>query len=84
MPQTLQIYISDNCSTCLETKNLVDIIKKRFTKLDVDLINLSHPGVHSPDKVFAVPTYIYNDRVIFLGNPSIQELDAYLSMAPEP
>ena len=28
--------------------------------------------------VFAVPTYVYGDQAIFLGNPSPQELKTWL------
>ena len=28
--------------------------------------------------VFAVPTYVYRDQAIFLGNPSPQELKTWL------
>lgn len=73
----LEIYVADDCPTCTETVNLANIIVSRYTNLDVDLINLNNPDTICPDNVFAVPTFIYNERIIFLGNPSLQELDAY-------
>jgi len=73
----LEIYISDDCPTCVETKNLASIIANRYENLEIDLINLSEPDTICPEKVFAVPTFIYNNRIIFLGNPSLQELDSY-------
>ena len=84
MPQKLEIYIADDCPTCLETKNLVDIITNRYTGLEIDLINLSNPDTISPEKVFAVPTFIHNDKILFLGNPSLQELDDYFLAVSEP
>lgn len=84
MPSTLAIYISDDCPTCAETKGLARAVSERYPDLDVNLINLSHSGVEWPEKVFAVPTYVCDDRIIFLGNPSLKELDAYFMAVSEP
>ena len=75
MTDKLEIYISDDCPNCEQTKNLADVASVRYANLTIDLKNLSDPDTICPDQVFAVPTFIYQDRVIFLGNPSLQELD---------
>ncbi|MEM7030685.1 MAG: thioredoxin family protein [Chloroflexota bacterium] len=75
MRPKLEVYISDDCPTCVQTKNLLGTAAKRYTQLEIDLINLSDPNAICPDRVFAVPTFMYNERIIFLGNPSLQELD---------
>lgn len=77
MRHKLEIYVADDCPICTETVNLANIIVNRYANLDVDLINLNNPDTICPDNVFAVPTFIYNERIVFLGNPSLQELDAY-------
>ena len=73
----LEIYVADGCPTCAETIKLVKAMTNRYANVDVDLINLSNPDTICPDDVFAVPTFRYNKRIIFLGNPSLQELGAY-------
>ena len=84
MQAKLEIYITDDCPTCVETEHLAQIIVERYRNLDTDLINLNNPDTICPDRVFAVPTFVYNDRIIFLGNPSLQELDAQFWGASEP
>ena len=78
MQAKLEIYVSDDCPTCVETKNIVAVASGRYAHLTIDLINLSEPDTICPDHIFAVPTFVYNERVIFLGNPSLQELDDHL------
>jgi len=85
VPQKLEIYIADDCPTCLETKILVDIISGCYAAgVKIDLINLSNPDTISPEKVFAVPAFIHYDKILFLGNPSLQELDNYFLAVCEP
>lgn len=84
MQTTLEIYIKDDCPTCVETRYLAQLIFKRYRNLNVDLINLNDPDTIWPDKVFAVPTFIYKDQIIFLGNPSLQELDTYFLETSDP
>ena len=68
----LQVYVSDDCWTCEETRRIVADIAPRFPQVQVELLNLD--AVKRPSIVFAVPTYVLNGRVIFLGNPTRAEL----------
>ena len=77
MRTKLQIYITEGCPICEETKRLANDIAHRYPNFVVDLINLDDLATICPENVFAVPTFVCDDRVIFLGNPSISELDAY-------
>lgn len=45
----------------------------------MELVDMS--SSERPDQVFAVPTYVLNDRVIFLGNPTRDELIRKLEAA---
>ena len=84
MQSKLEIYISDDCPTCVETKHLAGIIVERYTNVDLHIVNLSNPDVICPDRVFAVPTFVQDDRIIFLGNPSLKELDEQFLTISEP
>jgi hypothetical protein len=75
----LQVYISDECWTCEETRRIVADIRPRFPQVQIELLNLN--GMKRPSTVFAVPTYVLNGRVIFLGNPIRQELHSKLLAA---
>ncbi|RME48058.1 MAG: hypothetical protein D6796_06830, partial [Caldilineae bacterium] len=74
----LKVYITDDCPTCQETKDLVAMLQEIFPNLQIDLLNLSNPNTIYPDSVFATPTFALNGRTIFLGNPSPAEMIACL------
>jgi hypothetical protein len=45
----------------------------------VEIINLDEPGSEIPAFIVGTPTFVWNNRVIFLGNPTLPELLARLS-----
>ena len=75
MQHKLEVYVVDDCSSCERAQNFVAGILNRYENLKIDLFNLSNPDTISPDNVFATPTYILNGSILFLGNPSLEELD---------
>lgn len=68
----LLVYISEDCWSCAETQRIVAEVAPQFP--DVKVMILDTATNQMPDSVFAVPTYVLNDRVIFLGNPTRAEL----------
>ncbi len=69
----LQIYVASHCSNCDEALRLACVVARLFPRLEVDVIDLDESPTDGTD-VFAVPTYVLNGRVCFLGNPSEKEL----------
>jgi len=69
----LQIYVASHCPNCDEAVRLARVASRLFPRLLVEVVDLDQ----SPSEVaevFAVPTYVLNGRVCFLGNPSEEEL----------
>jgi hypothetical protein len=75
----LQVCVSDECPTCDEAYRVVAEVIPLFPHMTVEMIQLSDP--HFPANVFAVPTYLLDGRIIFLGNPTHQELSRTLVQA---
>ena len=75
MPR-LQVYIADHCWTCEETARIVAGAARRYPEIAFEVLNLDE--VEQPENVFAVPTYVLDGRVIFLGNPTPAELERRL------
>jgi len=65
---TLTVYISDDCYSCEETLRILDEIRLQFPALEVTLVDTQREPM--PEGVFAVPTYLLNDKVVSLGNPN--------------
>lgn len=75
MPK-LDIYISDGCWACQEANHLAEAVSLRVPGATVELRDIN--ASPRPEKVFATPTYVLDGRIIFLGNPSLEELLAAL------
>ena len=75
----LAIYVSEDCWTCKEARQIVADVGADFPDVNIEILDVE--SNERPEIVFAVPTYMLNDRVISLGNPSRQELSRKLAAA---
>lgn len=79
----LQVYVASHCLNCTEAQRLAQVAAQTFPDLEVEVIDLDHTPAQSAE-VFAVPTYVLNSRICFLGNPSPEELCTLLRQWVEP
>ncbi len=75
----LQVYVSEDCWTCDESRRIVADIKPQFPQVAVEMLDVA--VVEQPDDVFATPTYVLNGRIISLGNPHRADLRQKLQAA---
>ena len=71
MPK-LDVYIEDACWTCAESRRIVATVAPVVPHVKIELRDLNDE--RRPPSVFASPTYVLDGRVIFLGNPTTEEL----------
>ena len=71
MPK-LDVYLEDTCWACSESRRIVAEIAPMVPHVEIELRDLSDKK--RPDNVFATPTYVLDGRVIFMGNPTMEEL----------
>ncbi len=76
---TLRIYVARHCESCAEALSLAEEVRRKYTTITVEVVDLDAEGGHNPDDVFSVPTYVLNGKIISLGNPSPVELEMRLS-----
>jgi len=69
----LEAYISDDCYGCGEARAIAEEISTRFPNLEVQIISLDAPEAQRPSAVFAVPTFLLNGELLWLGNPRRQD-----------
>ncbi len=75
----LQVYVSEDCWTCAESRRIVADIKPQFPQIAVEMLDVAI--VEQPEEVFAIPTFVLNGRIISLGNPYRADLCQKLQAA---
>jgi hypothetical protein len=68
----LDVYISEACWTCNETRQIVADLRLRLPGITMELRDIADE--RRPHSVFATPTYVLGGRAIFLGNPTREQL----------
>lgn len=70
----LRVYVADDCPGSPTARSRAGWLRSHAPEIPLELVELGAPGAVVPSTVFGTPTYTWNDRVIFLGNPGDQEL----------
>lgn len=76
----LDVYVTTGCANCDYARGVASRAAEAFPALSVRVLELGAIP-NPPEAVFATPTYVLDDKVISLGNPDEQELNAALSNA---
>jgi hypothetical protein len=74
MTSKLKIFVAEDCPGCVEAREIAIHIEHGYPNLDVEVIDINNTPDAVPEKVFATPTYILNDRVVSLGNPDLEDI----------
>lgn len=74
MKPVLKIFITEHCPGCSEAYQIAAWAAQSYTNLIVELIDINLPDAVVPEAVFATPTYMLDDRIISVGNPSRTEV----------
>ncbi|MBI2885864.1 MAG: hypothetical protein HYY02_01500 [Chloroflexi bacterium] len=80
----LRIVVAGQCPGCEEARRLYEEVGRRFPDLPVELVDLEGEMVQKPDAVVAVPTFLLDENVLFVGNPFPEELNARLAQLYRP
>jgi len=75
----LTVYTATHCPVYNRTWNLVAQLNQHHPQIPMQVINLDDPEIERPSLVIGTPTYMWNGKIIFLGNPSETDLIFYLS-----
>lgn len=66
----VDIYVAEHCPICAYSYEIADFIRENFPAVRLRVINIEAAQGSIPEAVFATPTYMLNDRIWSLGNPS--------------
>ncbi|PDV96903.1 thioredoxin family protein [Candidatus Chloroploca asiatica] len=70
----LYVYVSADCPVCARTLQLVANVRAQEPEYPIEVIDLAQPGTTKPAMVFGTPTYVFNGRILSLGNPTLETL----------
>lgn len=74
----LTVYVTTHCANCAYAMEVAVSIRRAYPQTLVQVVDLANPQEPAPDLVFATPTYLLDDRIWSLGNPSAEQIDAAL------
>ena len=88
MKLNLRIYVAENCPGCDKARVIASGIEQNHPEIEVELIDITDSRAVVPEAVFATPTYMLDDRIVCLGNPSPEQVMQWVEEAatfqPEP
>ena len=70
----LRIYVSAHCIGCATARRLAEHVQAQCPHLALTVIDLDASSIKRPAYVIGTPFYTWHDRVLFMGNPSAEEL----------
>lgn len=70
----LRVYVSAHCLVCQTAIQRAKQLQVLRPELPVAVIDVEAPDANVPRNVIGTPIYTWNERVVFMGNPSDQEL----------
>ena len=76
--RVLKVFVSRGCRGCKKAEELAKWVQGAAPWLGVQVIDLAAEPDSGRQFVFGVPTYMFGDETIFLGNPSQTELQVWL------
>lgn len=80
MAEVLNVYIARHCLGTAEATRLAAEVSQRLPEIEVKVLMLDEMPVGSVP-VPATPAYYLNGRLLFLGNPRLDELMAKIRIA---
>jgi hypothetical protein len=78
----LSIYVTRDCPACGTARGVATEVAQARPDIQVELVYLDDGGI-PPPMVFGVPTYVWQGRVVSLGNPHLEELLTAIGDAQE-
>lgn len=70
----LDVYVTNHCFGCDEALRLAGEINQSLSDLKVEVRNIEEMTEGDLPEIIATPSYFFNGRLLFLGNPRLEEL----------
>lgn len=87
MKSVLKVFITENCPGCDEALKIAAYVEQDYPEITVEVIDIVDSQAVVPEAVFATPTFMLDDRIVSLGNPSSEQVaqwvDEVTAVQPE-
>ena len=70
----LRIYVSAHCPGCAIARERAAQLRRRRPDIPLALIDVEAAGARVPRNVVGTPVYTWDDRILYRGNPSEEDL----------
>lgn len=70
----LHIYVAERCLGSPTARQRAERLREHAPEIPIAVVTVDAPGAVVPANIFGTPTDTWDGRIIFLGNPSDQEL----------
>lgn len=80
----LWVYTASHCPGNRRTQHLVAKLSQHRPHFPIQVVNLDDTAAEQPSFVIGTPTFVWDNRVLFLGNPHERELLALVDQLHEP
>ena len=79
----LEVLVSVNCIGCAQALALVEQFRTSHPQVPVRITDVDQPGWGAPAGFVGTPMYLTGGRILWLGNPSAEDLsDAFPQGGP--
>lgn len=82
MKSVLRIFVAQDCPGCVEARAIAERIEQDYPNFNVEIIDIADDQKTVPDRIFATPTYMLNNRIVSLGNPRPDEIARWTEEVP--
>lgn len=73
-PSALRIFVAPGCAGCDTAVEMASAVGQIRPHREVVVIDLAENPVSLPPGVIGTPTYLLDDEVVSLGNPTLEHL----------
>lgn len=81
MKPVLKVFIAEHCTNCEEACAIATQVARDYSEIVVKIIDIGDMQAVVPETVFAIPTFMLNNRIISLGNPYLREITGLVEEA---
>lgn len=70
----LYVYVASHCRACDTAYILVNQLKTLRPHVRITLVDMDISDMAIPAHVIGTPMYLWDDKILFMGNPDMPEL----------